>query len=173
MKRLYFIRHGLSEANKLGVFGGRGDHALSAEGKKQAKTAGQMAKNLKIDLIVSSTQSRAKHTAEIIAGVIGYPTEKIVTNKLIVERDFGALEGKPWTDPRKLDLNTIAGLESDEALLKRAEEAYEWLKEQIADNILVVSHGAFGRALRKIVLPKHDYHERIMNAEVVCWVEDD
>lgn len=171
MKKLYYIRHGLSEANKLGVFGGREDHPLSKEGLRQAKLAGQKAKNLKIDLVVSSTQSRALNTAKIVAKEIGYPIQKIGANSLLVERDFGDLEGKPYVPPDDPLFHSAIGMESDEDLIARAEEALEWLESLNDENILVVSHGAFGRALRKVIKADSDFHERIPNAEIICWID--
>ena len=66
MKKLYFIRHGLSEGNVQEIWSGSTDTPLHTEGRAQAKAAGQKAKKLKIDLVVSSPMSRAKETAEII-----------------------------------------------------------------------------------------------------------
>lgn len=176
MKRLYFLRHGLSTANKRTILSGSTNHRLSAEGREQAKLAGQKAKNLSIDLIVSSTQSRALQTAKIFAKEIGYPIKKIVTNSLFVERDFGDYEGYKGLLPPEIlkDIfeNGGKGSESDADLLKRAKEAFAWLKAQSADSILVVSHGSFGRSLRKLAKADHDFHERIANAELVCWIED-
>lgn len=177
MKRLYFIRHGLSTANKKTIVSGRTNHRLATEGKEQAKIAGQKAKNLKIDLIVSSPQSRALQTAKIFAKEINYPVKKIRANSLFVERDFGDFEGRRgWLKPEDLEAiynQGINGSESDIDLLKRAEEAFEWLESLPADNILVVSHGSFGRTLRKVLVTESDFHERIPNAEIVCWVEND
>src|SRR5690606_2527197 len=71
MKKLYFIRHGLSVMNRQGVFSGSIDTPLTDEGRKQAKRAGKLARDFGIDYIVSSPLARALETAQIIAGEIG------------------------------------------------------------------------------------------------------
>lgn len=170
MKRFYFIRHGLSEMNKLGVFGGRTDTPLAAEGREQAKDAGKAAKELTIDLIVASPLSRAHDTAKIIATEIGYPVDKIVTNKLLVERNYGSMEGKAWTPG--FDVSQVEDAEKDEDLLGRAQQILDWLETLPKDNILVVSHGGIGRAIRKVLRQDSDFHEAIPNAKIVSWIED-
>lgn len=175
MKKLYFIRHGLSEMNKSGHFAGRSDTPLAEEGRYQAKQAGQKAKDLKIDLIVSSPLSRAKETAEIIAGEIGYPADKIELSKLLLERDWGDLEGKPHVTID--DLDEVPNAESWTDLLNRAEKALRFLESKEAENILVVSHGTFGRALRSHILEEEpfinktsDASIRLPNGEIICWI---
>ncbi len=177
MKKLYFMRHGLSTANKRTIVSGRSNHWLSPEGREQAKLAGQKAKGLHIDLIVCSTQTRALQTAKIFAKEIGYPVKKIVVNSLLVERDFGDYEGTRGLITDKV-MEAIyeygdGGSESDKAILKRAEEAFNWISSLGAKSILVVSHGSFGRALRKVAKTEHDYEERIANAELACWIGEE
>jgi probable phosphoglycerate mutase len=173
MKKLYFIRHGQTDMNVAGLFSGHTDARLTDEGKLQAKKAGQATKNLGIDLIVSSPLSRAYQTAKIVAKEIGYPTNQVITNQLLVERFFGGLEGQPYSPD--LNIDGISDLETDDMLVTRAHEALAWINAHQANHILVVSHGSFGRALRSIL--KEDYPmshpERLNNAELVCWVEED
>lgn len=169
MKKLYFIRHGLSEMNALGLFAGLSETALTKEGKHQARAAGRLAKDLGIDLIVSSPMTRAIGTAEIIAAEINYPLNSIIQNKLFIERDFGALEGQPWSPD--LNLDGISDLETDDTLLERARLGLQWLKNQPADNILLVSHGAYGRAMRSVIQAKHFLEQdRLNNAEIQDWI---
>ena len=167
MKRLYFVRHGQSEMNVSGHYAGSYNTPLTAEGRKQAHEAGKQAKNLGIDYIVCSPLSRAHDTAKIIAKEIGYDERDIHLNSLFVERDFGRLEGTPWSPD--IDLDGIADVESDETLLKRARMALDFLETLEADTVLVASHGAFGRALRHhamIDFPFSHPH-RIENAEIL------
>jgi len=170
MKKLYFIRHGLSETNAQGLFAGTTNTPLTDEGRQQAKKAGKAAKDLGIDLIVSSSLSRALETAEIFAKEIGYPVDKIKTNKLLMERHYGSLEGKPWAP----GLDMPDDVETDDSLINRAQQALEWINSFEADDILVVSHGSLGRALRSLVNSNYtmDHHEGLNNAELVCWIEN-
>lgn len=144
MTHLYFVRHGLSVMNEKGIFSGRTETPLSDEGRRQAVAAGKELQAKSIDCIVVSPMERAAQTAAIIAREIGFPSDKIIVSNLLMERDFGPLEGTPY----KPSLGDTAGVEPISDLLKRAAEAYTLLSGRSEKNILVVSHGAIGRALR-------------------------
>lgn len=169
MKKMYFVRHGLTEMNVAQLASGTTETPLTTEGKKQARLTGRHAKNLHIDYIVCSPLGRAVETAKIIAKEIGYPAKKIHYNSLFIEQHFGAYEGQPW-DP-DLDLDGIVDAEKTDQLLARAQMAHEFLHTLDAHNILVVSHGRFGRALRHHIAdhPFTDY-SKINNAEIVQWI---
>jgi uncharacterized phosphatase len=156
--------------NKTGLVAGRTETTLTDEGRLQAKAAGQHAKSLDIDCIVSSPMSRALDTARIIAEQIGYPEDKILVNKLTVERDFGALEGQPWVLGKYL--GDIKGIEPADHIINRARQTLDWLNTLDANNILVVSHGSFGRALRSLLtdIPFDDHSIRTSNAEIQQWL---
>lgn len=165
MKKLYFIRHGLTELNKAGLYAGHTETPLTAEGRAQAKAAADLIKPLDIDMIVSSPLERAVETAQIIAAEIGYPADKILINKFLIERFFGELEGKPY-DP-DYDVDLAEGAEDFSSLLKRANAAIHWLENLDANNMLVVSHGGFGRALRELHLPDIERSVHLKNCEVI------
>lgn len=175
MKKLYFIRHGLSEMNKSGHFAGTIDTPLTSEGRAQAKTAGENARLLNIDLIVSSPLSRAHETAKIIARQIGYPEDKILVSELLKERHWGDLEGTPHQPVE--DLDEVPGAETSHQLLSRAAKALQYLESLPGENILVVSHGTFGRALRHHITDDmpfinkiSDATIRLPNGEIICWI---
>lgn len=175
MKKLYFIRHGQSEHNVNSLYAGNVETPLTDEGRRQAKLAGQHAKTLDIDYIITSPLTRAHDTAKIVAKEIGYPLDKIEVNSLLVERSFGVMEHQPWKPDMNLD--GIAEAEEPETILERARLAIEHLKTIDADNILVVSHGSFGRAMRHHLVPDMPFLNRtssgntaIPNAEIVQWL---
>ncbi|OVE79489.1 hypothetical protein BVY00_00280 [bacterium G20] len=170
MKRLYFIRHGESQFNKEKRFAGRTDTPLTDEGQKQAKKAGEDAKKLQIDLIVSSPLSRAYETAGIIATEIGYPKASIKINPLLIERDYGSLSGQVWSPD--IDMDGIADIETAESLIKRGSEALASLRQIEVDNVLVVSHGSIGGAIRHHLLKDFPFEDEdgIPNAEIVQWI---
>ena len=63
MTTLLLIRHGQSEANKLGVFAGHFDAPLLPLGIEQAKkTAAYIAENYKVDKVYASDLKRDVHT---------------------------------------------------------------------------------------------------------------
>jgi broad specificity phosphatase PhoE len=171
MNHLYFIRHGLSVMNEQGLLAGSTDTPLSATGREQARTAGRVAQKLNIDLIVASPLSRAKSTATIIAEEIGYSTERILFDDRAVERDFGNMEGTEWHPG--ISFNHNNSVESYDAIMQRAEDFKNWLDERPEDTILVVSHGAFLRALRSLYLPDMPYQNTtatMANAEIMTIV---
>jgi probable phosphoglycerate mutase len=171
MKHLYFCRHGETEANATGVWSGTLETPLTPSGKAQAKLAGKHAKSLNIDHIVCSTLGRAHNTAEIIAGEIGYPLDKIELNSLFIERHFGQMEGQP----HDMDMNVdgFIDVETRDTLINRAGLALEYILTIEADNVLLVRHGTFGRALRHVIHPEIDFHPRsteetrFKNADIV------
>ncbi len=153
MIHLYFIRHGLSEMNKISLWSGaQSETPLAPEGRAQVKAAGAGARGLGIDYIISSPLSRAHDTAKIIAHEIAYPEAKIELNSLLIERDFGPLEGQPW-DP-DLNLDGIADVESTESVFARANLVLKHVQTLDAQCILIASHGSMGRALRHYIHPE-------------------
>ena len=157
--------------NKKGIFSGRTETPLAPEGAEQAKLAGQYAKDLDIDCIVSSPMKRAIDTAVIIADEIGYPADKIIVSDLFMERAFGSLEGQAYRP--HMDLENVEGVETADLIVERATAGVEYLESLPATTILVVSHGAIGRALRHslnpVTVPFHG-SERFSNAQVTKLV---
>ncbi len=148
MQKLYFVRHGLSVMNQIGYFSGRTETDLTNQGIKEAAEAGKILKSYGINLIISSPLKRTVHTAQIIAQEISYPIDDIVLNELFIERDFGPLEGEAYIP----NLGNHPGVETVEHIIKRAVKALDYLNTLADfDNILVVSHGAMGRALRHVI----------------------
>lgn len=170
MKHLYYARHGQSVMNVSGHFAGRTDTPLTEVGRGQAKAAGQQAKAIKIDLIVSSPLVRALETAQIIAREIGYPPENILTNELLIERDYGkTITGMPFDAAP--DFASFPDFETDEQLLARARLAADWLKTIEVDTVLAVGHGSSGWALRRLCDPTFTSEiDDLPNAEVIQFL---
>jgi probable phosphoglycerate mutase len=169
MTHIYFVRHGLSELNVAGMVAGVTDTPLVNEGRRQAKLAGKAAKKLGIQHMICSPLSRAHETAKIIAKEIGYPEDKIEVNPMFIERNFGEREAQPYVPD--FDYDGIKDAEKLDEFLSRAERAVRYLETLPYDKIMVVSHGATGRALRHHLIPHQPYHLSIKynNAEIVEW----
>lgn len=179
MERLFLIRHGESDGNKRQVFAGHLNTPLSEEGIAQAKAAGKKLNEdgHNFDLIIASPLDRAKDTAKNIAVQVGYPLDKIETSELVKERSFGVLEDTPsanfFADHELKHLDQVEQAETLEQMHERAAQALVYLQSRPEDNILVVSHGSFGRALRRVAngLPHtHEYSPEnvlIANCEIV------
>ena len=170
MKQLYFVRHGLSEANKSGhIAGQHTETPLSPEGRDQARAAGERARTLNIQYIITSPQERAQHTAQIIAETIQLPPPSIEVNSLFVERGYGKLEGTLWSPD--LNVDGFADVELTDTLLHRMHVAYQFLLGVPHDTVLVVGHGAMGRALRHVIHPNIPFNTKpFPNAQIVQLV---
>ncbi len=93
--KLYFLRHGESEANLLHEFSNRGfKHGLTERGFQQADELAQNLRGIPFLKIYSSPLKRAIQTAEILGEHLEIPFE---TNDALREYDCGLLEGK--SDP--------------------------------------------------------------------------
>jgi broad specificity phosphatase PhoE len=90
--RLYFVRHGESEANILRVISNRGyRYGLTVRGQQQAVTLAQHLQHVPISSIFSSPLRRAVETADILSRVLGKSYH--ITDALC-EYDCGILENK-------------------------------------------------------------------------------
>lgn len=86
---IYLMQHGLAVSEMEDP-----ERPLSAQGRKQIEvSAAAMAKmDLRFDLIIASTKSRSRQTAEIIAKTLDYPLKAIVQTEA----------AKPSASPQEL-----------------------------------------------------------------------
>ncbi|MDQ2974977.1 MAG: histidine phosphatase family protein [Acidobacteriota bacterium] len=84
------IRHGQSQGNAEGRFGGHTDTPLSARGRKQAEATARALASEKFDAIYSSDLPRAIETASPLARLAGAP---LITTDAFRERSVGVMEG--------------------------------------------------------------------------------
>ena len=84
------IRHGQSQGNAEGRFGGHTDTPLSPRGRRQAEATARALASEKFDAIYSSDLPRAIETATPLANLTGTPLE---TTEALRERSVGVMEG--------------------------------------------------------------------------------
>ena len=84
------IRHGQSQGNAEGRFGGHTDTPLSPRGRKQAQATARALASEKFSAIYSSDLPRAIETASPLATLVGVPLE---TSDGLRERSVGVMEG--------------------------------------------------------------------------------
>jgi len=161
--KIYFMRHGLSEKNELGIYDSSLDkYGLTEEGKKQAKEA---AKKLKeVNLVVTSPVRRAKETAEIVAKELGL---ELLVEEGIKEVSSGKWEHKDLDDPSiqksREEYYALSGEEHYK--VKRGETGDSWkdvvdrgyeavtriIKENPGKKILFVTHaGPWGYIMKEL-----------------------
>lgn len=90
--RIYFVRHGESQANLLHEISNRGlQHGLTRQGREQALTLARHLQSLSIACIYSSPLLRAIETSILIANQLGLDYEVVAALR---EYDCGIVEGR-------------------------------------------------------------------------------
>ncbi len=146
--RLILIRHGETEWSRSGRHTGSSDISLTEHGERQARAlTGQLAR-LRIARVLVSPRERAWRTAEL-AGL----TDSTVEADL-AEWDYGDYEGLTREQIRETDpdwtiwTGTTPGGETVRQVSARAERVMAHLTPDRGNgDVLVVSHGHFGRVL--------------------------
>ena len=170
---LVLIRHGETNWNKEWKMQGHRDIPMNESGIKQiGELARKMADiGIRADVIISSPLERARQTAAIIAGMIGYGGE-IIYDDDFIERDCGLLEGVVWN--QDLDLNDPKyQMETVEEMCARSERAlgkYSFPDDKV---VLIVSHGAILTAMKTYLSDgKYAYGESsfpIIQGNALCY----
>jgi broad specificity phosphatase PhoE len=151
---LYFVRHGRTEMNRLGLLQGRGGHGLLPEGIEDAERSAKALEGLPLDHLYSSDQQRAVETARIIRTRLDLP--RIRLSGMLREMDYGKMQGRPDAEVRRLcplwrsDATFLfpGGGESFQLVQKRA---FRWLERTLQRHdrgrLAVVTHGGWLRTL--------------------------
>ncbi len=140
--KVWMIRHGESEANKLGVWSGWQDARLTEKGREEAARVGATLSRVKFDKIYASDLSRAQNTASI-----AIPSCTYETTPLLREISVGSLVGKsPASIQNAKDLLALCsgyekfGGESKEQFRERVASFQEILETQNCENVAVFTH---------------------------------
>lgn len=159
--KVYMIRHGETEWNKLRRMQGHSDIPLNEYGRELAIETEKGLRDIPFDVVYTSPLSRARETAELVLGEQEVP---IVSDERIIELGFGEFEGlccekDNWNvpDPNFMDFfedpehyNPPAGGESFIQVTRRVADFLNDLfsNERLQDsNVLVASHGAAIKAM--------------------------
>lgn len=148
--RLFLVRHGQSDGNAEGRFGGHSPTPLSALGLQQAELTARALAKEKIRAIYSSDLYRAVQTAEPLAKITDLP---IIMTAAFRERKVGVLEGLTFDESKAAHPKDYYALvnrnihhvitegESYRQLLRRAtHELHEVLRAHQGENIVIFSH---------------------------------
>ena len=154
--RLYLIRHGETDWNKVKKLQGKSDIPLNAFGEHLAEETGEALSTVPFDVAYTSPLKRARRTAELVLGDRNVP---ILDEKRIEEMGFGIYEGlickeeaSEIPDPEFFQFfhapekyRPPKGGESFEDVLKRTGDFLEELRQDPAragQTILIATHGA-------------------------------
>lgn len=168
--KIYFTRHGESEANLLREHSNRGfRHPLTAKGREQAAALAQKFANIPVVRLFTSPIMRAVQTAEILSGALGVPYE--ITDALR-EYDCGVLEGRAdeaawqthftvfdaWVQDQKWERR----IEGGESFIEIRDRFVPFIERLIAEyaessaNVVLVGHGGLYRCMLPLVLANVD-----------------
>lgn len=94
--RIFLVRHGETEWNRINRFQGISDIPLNAKGKAQAEALAQVLKDETIHVVYSSPLIRARETARAIRHF--HPSSLYVEEEGLKEMDLGDFEGMEASD---------------------------------------------------------------------------
>lgn len=158
MIKLYLVRHGETDGNVKQWYQGSTDIPLNERGKEQARCLSRFWQDIQIDSIYSSTLSRARETAEIIAA----PHHLDVTSyDALQEANFGDWEGHTYKEIQTKWPGEIEAFYASEGTMRaRGGESFIDVRDRIVpqtkeilahhkdgDTVVIVSHGAAIRCL--------------------------
>ena len=165
--KLYFARHGESEANTRHVISNReSPFRLTPQGKGQAITLARNLRDVPFTAIFSSPVRRARETADILSASFGVPYQ---ITEVLREYDCGILEEKSdkesWRVHREiaedwtLNHNYQRKPEGGECFLdiqNRFLPFIESLKHGNDEHILLIGHGGLFQLMLPLVLSNID-----------------
>lgn len=179
---LYIVRHGESESNWQGKWGGHYNTSLTPKGLEQAKQLTNELVNTSFEIIISSSLIRARQTVEIIQERFNYP---LILSNEFMERNMGVFEGLTQEEiierypdlwnrrcTRKLDDAPTNG-ETYRQFDTRITCALLKLKEDYPDeNVLLVTHNFVARVINKFFMnlsfdEMHDF--QLGNCEIAKY----
>lgn len=151
---IVLIRHGESEANRLGIVQGHYDSPLSEAGREQALALAEALAHDRFEALYSSDLLRARQTGEAIADRLGLTP---LLEPLAREIDIGLFSGRTWADIaaehpeehrrfKETGLwSQVPGAESEAAQQERVEGLIAKLRARHTGRVAVVAHGAILR----------------------------
>jgi broad specificity phosphatase PhoE len=144
---ILLLRHGQSEGNEAGRFGGHGPTPLTARGRAQAEaTARALAREGGLTLIYASDLPRAVETAQPIAAATGLAVQ---TTAALRERSVGLMTGLTFAEAEAQFPEAYAALMSRElgARPPEGETHAECLGRAMSVVDEVVARASSGRTL--------------------------
>lgn len=170
--RIFFTRHGESEANLQHIISNRGlPHQLTLRGVDQAAALGdKLLKKTNLKMIVSSPIARAVQTAAIIANKVSLP---FTVNDALREFDCGAMEGRSDQDAWHAHQAVVNAWDADQdydRFIPPDGESFNDMKSRFLPlikglvtshlhpdgDILLVSHGALLHQMLPLIISNID-----------------
>lgn len=169
LMKLYFVRHGESEANTRHIISNReSPFHLTARGREQAQALAKRLRDIPFGAMYSSPILRARETADILSASLGIPYQ---VTEALREYDCGVLEEQgdeeswslhracyeDWTLRREYDKRPKGG-ESFSDIQKRFLPFIQSLQKEGRDQyILLVGHGGLFHLMLPLILSNIDH----------------
>lgn len=162
MPQLFFIRHGQTEANVNGILTGILETDLTQKGIEDAKKLSQELTE-DFDYYYCSPLKRTHQTLKAIKGDVNF-----IVDERIIEVSTGDWQGKLKTELPETEFNLYKkgllnppGGESLQDVDKRIKSFLEdmFKKYKKEDKILIVTHNAFIRSLKRLFIDKEKVEE--------------
>jgi len=154
MKTVYLIRHGETQANRDGIFRGRGEVALSPAGLKQAGELRDYFSGRQVQRVISSPLRRAAATAAVCFPGLAVELQELVNNldlglwagrkKKEIAREEPGLWRRWLEEPERM---AFPGGESLAAMKARTRHFNRLLAAAGEERIAVVTHRSVLKAL--------------------------
>jgi probable phosphoglycerate mutase len=155
-RHVLLARHGETDWNVAGRWQGHTDIPLNSVGRAQAAALAERLRGEGIAVVAASDLSRARHTAEIVAGALGVPFAHVDPD--LREQRFGRFEGltpdecaeRYPEDWARYVVDRHAGPPGGEtraAVLERVVRAVQGAAARLSGPALLVTHGGALRAL--------------------------
>lgn len=164
MSKLFLVRHGKSEWNKLGLWTGWTDVNLDEEGIEEARAVGEFLKEEDIHKVYTSELKRTHQTFEVIKKTSLKHHLSHIPHKALNERHYGIHTGKnKWQikeevgeeEFKKIRRGWDVAIPEGETLKDVHARVVPYYEENIkkdlerGENVLIVAHGNTIRALIK------------------------
>lgn len=156
VEAFHFLRHGRTEANRLGIIQGQQDVPLDETGRRQAREAALLLQDAGVtpSRIISSDLVRAAETARIVAAQFDMDVSAFDPN--LRERGFGPIEG---TAARHLAwAGDPEGAEPVADFVGRCGAALQ--RHLSTEGVLLVAHGGVLRATAALLRVPLDETQR-------------
>lgn len=191
MAKLFLVRHGKSEWNKLGQWTGWTDVSLAEEGHIEARRAGEVLKGEDIHKAYTSMLKRTHQTFEGIREALGLSGLSHTSHAPLNERHYGIHTGKnKWQvkeevgeeEFQRIRRGWDVPIPEGETLKDVYSRVIPFYTEQIykdlekGENVLVVAHGNTLRALIKHLEELDDIQicdVEVETGEVHCYSFDE
>ena len=170
--KIYLMRHGETEYNRVGRLQGQSDIPLNEFGIQLAEKTAEGLKSVSFDAVFSSPLQRALETARIVSGSRDV---KVETDERLKEIHFGAGEGARFDEAKKDEAHPVHNFSCNpgcyvpkgdaESFDQVRERGKSFLEDKIFPleakltaegttlhdsengNVLIVAHGAFNRCI--------------------------